>query len=114
MSQDMNAAQVNYSIGQDRSWEKEIILKSVSNSEWVIIPEKIKIIDVTVSFTGGASGKIQTSTDLVDTVKNGSPVAIDWPFGTVNTDQSKSCKPVTAMRAVQETSGEMKLTMRVH
>jgi hypothetical protein len=114
MYQDMNAAQVDYSIGQDRSWEKQIILKAVSISDWIIIPEKIKIIDVTVSFTGGASGKIQTSTDLVDTVKNGSPVPIDWPFGTVSSDQSRSCKPVTAMRAVQEAAGEMKLTMRVH
>jgi hypothetical protein len=114
MTEKMNTAQTFYSIGQDRSWEKEIILNTLGESKWIIIPEKIKVIDVTVSFSGGASGKMQTTTDLVDRIKNGSPVIIDWPFGIVNSNISKSCKPVSAMRAVQASAGIMKITMRAH
>ena len=108
----MNATQTDYSIGQDRSWESELNLSAPGNSEWVIIPEKIQKISVTVSFTGGATGKIQTTTAKVDTILNGSPVVIDWPFGTVSTNQSKVCMPVSGMRAVQIGSGTMKVTMR--
>lgn len=97
----MNAAQTDYSIGQDRSWEAELNLDAPGNSEWVIIPEKISGISVTVSFTAGATGKMQTTTAKVDTILTGSPVAIDWPFGTVATNQSKVCRPCSGMRAVQ-------------
>lgn len=108
----MQAAQTGYSLGQDRSWEFEINLSAAGFSEWVIIPEKIKGISVTASFTGGASGKVQTSTDPVAVVKTGSPIAIDWPFGEVDINMSKSCRPVSGMRAVQIGTGTMKLTLR--
>lgn len=108
----MQAAQTGYSIGQDRSWEFEVNLEAAGESEWIIIPEKIKIISVTVSFTGGASGKVQTTTDRVDVVVNGSPVPIDWPFGVIDVNVSKSCRPVSGMRAVQVGTGTMKLTVR--
>ena len=108
----MNAAQTEYSIGQDRSWEYEINMDTPGNSEWVIIPEKIRLISVTISFQGGASGKMQTSTDKVDTIKTGSPVSIDWPFGEVNTNQTKVCKPCSGIRAVQINTGIVKITLR--
>ena len=108
----MNTAQPDYSIGQDRSWEAEINLSAPGNSEWVIIPEKIQKISVTVSFTSGATGKIQTTTAKVNTILNGSPVVIDWPYGVVSTNQSRVCMPVSGMRAVQIGSGTMKMTMR--
>lgn len=108
----MNASQTGYSIGQDRSFEIEINLTSAGNSEWIIIPEKIRFISVTVSFTGGATGKIQTTTDKVDTIRNGSPIAIDWRFGEVTNNRTEVCKPVSGLRAVQIESGTMKVTIR--
>jgi len=108
----MNATQTDYSLGQDRAWEKKIELSSPGESEWIIIPEKVKFIPVTVSFTGGATGKMQTSTDLVYDIKTGSPVPIDWPYGLVAINQTKVCLPVAGMRAVQVGTGTMKVTMR--
>lgn len=111
-SLNMDAAQTNYSIGQDRSWEKEVVLDSAGSSVWVIIPEKTRLISVTVSFAGGAEGKVQTSTDLVDVVKNGFPVAVDWPFGYVSGNRTEVTKVVSAIRAVQRLSGTMTMTLR--
>lgn len=112
MSEDMNVSQTGYSIGQDRSFEKEIELSAPGNSNWINIPEKIFGISVTISFTGGASGKIQTSTDLIYTIQTGTPVPVDWPFGVVSETISKRCRPVSGMRAVQVAAGTMKVTMR--
>ena len=107
----MVATQTDYSIGQERSYEAEINLNAAGNSDWIIIPERIKFISVTVSFTG-ATGKIQTTTDKVNTIINGSPVAIDWPFGTISTNQTKVCRPCSGIRAVQVGAGTMKVTLR--
>lgn len=112
MLKKMNTSQTGYSIGQARSWEDEINLDSPGESEWIIIPEKINIITVTISFSAGASGKVQISTDKIDTIENGIPIAVDWPFGVVSTNQSKSCRPVAGMRAVQVGTGTMKMTLR--
>lgn len=110
--ENMEVAQINTGYQRQVAFEKEINLTGVSVSNWIIIPDQIQKIDVTISFSGGATGKIQTSTDKVNVVKTGSPVLIDWPFGTVSENIARACKPVTAMRGVQETSGDMKLTMR--
>lgn len=107
----MVATQTDYSIGQERSYEKEVNLNSAGNSDWIAIPERIRHISVTVSFVG-ATGKIQTTTDPVDTIRNGTPVAIDWPFGIVSTNQTNVCKPCSGIRAVQVGAGTMKITLR--
>jgi len=68
---------------------------------------------VTVSFTGGATGKVQTTTDPLGTVKNGTPDPVDWSIGTVaSTTQDSLNGAVTAFRAVQESAGTMKMTAR--
>lgn len=108
----MVASQTDYSIGQERSYEKEIVLTAPGNSDWIIIPERIKFISVTVSFLSGASGKIQTTTDLIDTIKNDSPIAVDWPYGTVSTNQTRVSRPCSGIRFVQIGTGTMKVTMR--
>lgn len=108
----MNTSQTGYSIGQARSWEYEINLNSPGESEWIIIPEKINTIDVTISFTGGATGKMQTSTDKVDIIENGSPVPIDWDFGIISDNRSEGCDPVAGIRAVQIAAGTMRVSIR--
>ena len=108
----MGATQTDYSIGQERSYEYEINLDAPGNSDWIIIPERVRHISVTVTFESGATGKIQTTTDRVDTIRNGNPVAIDWPFGIVSTNQTKVCRPCSGIRAVQVGAGTMKVTLR--
>lgn len=108
----MNVAQTGYSLGEQRGWEFELTLNSPGMSDWIIIPEKINNISVTLDFSGGSSGYVQTTTNRVDTVLNGSPVAIDWPFGIINVKQSEKCKPATAIRAVQVNSGQLSMSVR--
>ncbi len=108
----MREAQILHGKGEWPSFEYEILLSAAGESDWVLIPDKIRSISVTLSFTGDASGKIQTTTDGVNTVKNGSPTECDWPFGEVNSISSQVCRPVTAMRAVMSGTGTLKVSMR--
>lgn len=108
----MNVAQTGYSSGQERSYEQTLVLISPGNSDWIKIPERIKNVTVQLIFTGGATGKMQTTADVVNIIDTGSPNPDDWPFGTVSTNQSKVCRPVSGIRAVQETSGTMQVNIR--
>ena len=112
MAEKMNVVPVNNGNQGFTAWEHEISLIAPGNSAWVLIPDQINRIDVTLSFTGGSSGKMQTTTEKIDTIKNGLPIAIDWPFGSIDVSRSESCKPVSAIRAVQEAAGTMKVTIR--
>ena len=108
----MVTAQADYSIGQDRSWEKTIRLFAPGTSSWLIIPEKIGGITVTISFTDGASGKVQTASDQNLTINAGEEIAVNWPFGVVNNLTAKRLNPVSAVRIVQINPGTMKMTLR--
>jgi len=108
----MNVAQTNYSLGQPRAWEIEINLNAPGNSDWIIIPEKVQNISATVSFQDGGTGKIQTSTDTVYEIENDNFIAVDWPWSEISTTLQKTCKPPTAIRAVQINAGKMKVTFR--
>lgn len=110
--QDMDVAQVNTGYQQEVSFQKEIELTAIGISDWIIIPDQIQLISVTVSFSGGAAGKMQTTTNLVHIVKTGNPVPIDWDFGVISEARSERCKPVTAMRAEQTSPGVMSVSMR--
>jgi len=94
------------------AFEYEVSLASVTTSDWILIPDDVKAIQMTLSVGGGGKGKVQFSTDNVDTVKTGSPIAIDWPAGEVAVNTADSAKPATAFRLNQTFAGTTKLTLR--
>lgn len=96
------------------AYEVELNLISPGNSPWVLIPEDVASISVTISFSDGGRGKIQTTTDIIRRVKedNGT-IPVDWALGVVNDTIQDAVVPVTAIRVVQTSStGTTKLTMR--
>jgi len=97
---------------QEFAWEIEVSLSSVANSDAILIPDGVGNISCTVSVAGGASAKVQTSTDALDTIINGSPVWIDWDAGAVDVNTQGACEPVTAIRLAQTVAGTSKLTLR--
>ena len=110
--QDMDVVPVNTGYQRDVCFQKEITLMEDGTSDWIVIPDQINDISVTISFTGGAAGKVQTTTDSLFVIKNGSPYPVDWPYGVVNYLFKDSCYPVSGMRIIQIGSGTMRMTMR--
>jgi hypothetical protein len=111
-AQNFDVSQINTGDARKVAWEKEIDLVAPGNSDWLLVPDEVQGLTVTLSFTGGGSGKVQSTTDKVDTVKTGSPVAVDWPLGEVSSSTQDFCLPVTAIRAVQINAGTLKMTAR--
>lgn len=90
--------------GQGRdplSWEYEGSLVAPGVSPWILIPDRTLKVAITLSFSGGGTAKVQTTTNKVITVQTGSPVAVDWDHGTVSTIIQDSCDPCTAIRVEQ-------------
>ena len=112
--QELQQAQILSGDERMPAWEIEVNLSAAGNSDWYLIPDKVDNISVTVSFTGGATGKVQTCTDKVDVIKNGTPVPVDWPFGLVAITTQKACWPPSGIRAVQVGAGTMKLSIRAN
>lgn len=109
---ELNQAQILHGDEHWPSFEGEITLIAPGVSDWILIPDKIQNVSITLSFTAGASGKVQTTTDEVWTVKTGVPIAVDWPFGEVGNNRTEICNPVSGIRAVQIETGTMKVTLR--
>ena len=96
---------------KNEAWEYSEELTSAVNGDTVIIPEDVKNIAVTLVITAG-SGKVQTTTDLLDTVLSGTGVTwVDWDKGLVSLTTQDTVFPVTAHRVVN-VSGITKLIMR--
>ena len=94
--------------------EMELSLSSPGNSQWIIIPLGVTQIAVTISFTDGGRGKIQTTTDIIRRVKeNDGVIPVDWELGVVVDTIQDSVIPVTALRLVQTSDpGSSKITVR--
>jgi hypothetical protein len=87
-------------------WEyKETLGSQDTYGNTVLIPGGVKNVSVTISFVGGSAGKIQTSTDTIDTLQNGTPVWVDWPEGDVSVNTSDRCAPPSAIRVYQTVAG---------
>lgn len=111
-----NPVQVCAGYDNVNAYEEELNLSSESNSHWVMVPEDVSSISVTISFTGGGRGKVQTSTDLFRKVQSGSLeiVPVDWSLGVVEDTIQDQVVPVTALRLVQTSSGgACKLSIRM-
>jgi len=93
--------------GQGRvAFEAECELASIANGPWILVPDEIQHIAVTFVNTDTAGGKVQTTINIVDDVKNDSGViAVDWDLGEVTEIVQDVCVPVTAIRLVQTTLG---------
>lgn len=94
------------------NYEYEINLNSASTSDWVLIPFGVEKLSCTLSVSGGASAKVQASTDNVQTIKSGTPIAIDWSLGVVSVTTQDAVEKITAIRLVQTQNGSSKLTIR--
>jgi len=96
------------------AYEIEQSLSENGNGSWILIPEDVITIAVSISFTDGGRGKVETTTDIVSNVKNDiGVVPVDWALGVVNDTIQDSVIPVTAIRLVQTSlTGSSKLTVR--
>jgi hypothetical protein len=94
------------------AYEIEVDLAAAGDSAAVIIPSGVKGLVVTLSFASSGSGEVQTTTDLVYTVKTGTPIWAIWPSGEVSSTTSKECAPVSAVKLTQIHSGTAKMTIR--
>jgi hypothetical protein len=94
--------------------EMELSLSSTGDSQWIIIPLGITQIAVTISFSSGGRGKIQTTTDIIRRIKdNDGIIPVDWSLGVVNNTIQDSVIPVTALRLVQTSeTGSSKISVR--
>ena len=111
---DMQQAQILHGDERWPAFESSIEKDTFGVSEWVLIPDKVQNVSITITFTGGATGTVQTSTDKVDTIKTGVPLAISWPFGVVGVDTQKACYPPSAIRIFQIAAGTMAMTIRAN
>jgi hypothetical protein len=99
--------------GDGLSWEAEVSLTGVGGSDWIIVPDKVESVLVTVSFTGGAKGWVESTTDSLDTIKTGGVITpIVWKYGEVFVDTGTVLYPVRALRLFQTFAGGSKLTLK--
>ena len=108
----MDAAPINEGSQSHFAYEKEINLAAGGASANIIVPDEILGIAVTVSFSGGGTGYIETTTDLISKIKAGTAVWVAWDLGTVGVTKQDTCVPVSGIRATQVHAGTMKATFR--
>ena len=94
------------------AFEAEAVLASAGASDFVLIPSDVQSVSATLSFTGGASGFVEATTDKIETIRNGSPVWLMWSKGQVSSTTQDSAYPPSAIRAVQVGSGTTLLSVR--
>jgi len=109
---EMNVARVKDGGVKRFAFEYEQILSGAGNGDWILIPDDIFDISVTVAPTT-CTAKVQLTTDKISEVKTGTPTAIDWDAGLVGSNSEDVFYPVTAIRLVQAGIGSSKLKVRV-
>jgi hypothetical protein len=109
----MDVAPINVGNQSNFAFQKTVNLAAGGNSPWIILPDEIKSFSVTVSFTGGGTGYVETTTDALETVQSGTGIiGKTWDVGTVGTTTQGAALPCTAVRAVQVNAGTMKMSVR--
>jgi len=76
-----------------------------------LVPAGVKMLACTVKPTT-ASGKVQVTTDILETVMNGTITWVDWDEGDVSVTTQGACYPPTAFRLSQTGAGATVLTVR--
>lgn len=98
----------------DLAWQASDALAGAGNGKAIIIPDGVNTVAVTVVPSGGASAKVQATTDLINLVEqeSASVVWVDWDAGLVSANTQDYCVPVTAIRLVQSGAGASTLSVR--
>ena len=94
------------------AFEYEQTLSGLSTGEAILIPSDISRLSVTLSFSGGAGGYVEATTDKVEKILTGTADYKQWPKGTVSTITQDSCFPPSGIRAVQTAAGILKMSLR--
>ena len=102
------------SVGRDRkfAYEQEVSLIGVGNSDWILIPEDVNSIAVSLLVSGGGKGKVQATTNSIADVIADNATGIDWDFGEVSVNTQDVGFPPTAIRLVQTFAGTVSLKVR--
>jgi hypothetical protein len=69
-------------------FELESNLAAADTGDIILVPSDINSVSVTVSFTGGASGYVEATTDTLERIKNGTAEYVVWNSG-VESDGSE-------------------------
>ena len=112
-SKDMQVVTIP-AVGRDRqfAYEQEVSLSAISNSDWIVIPEDVNSVAVTLIVAGGGKGKVQATTDSIADVVADNATGIDWDFGEVDANTQDVAMPPTAIRLVQTFAGSVSLKVR--
>ena len=94
------------------SYEMELSLSAIGNSQWIIIPVRTPLIACTLEVSNNAKGKIQATTDIISRIKDGSAVGIDWDIGESFFNAQDLCEGASAIRLVQTLPGNTKISVR--
>lgn len=102
------------SVGSEKifAFEEEVTLEAADTGDDVLVPDDVRGIALSLSFTGTATGKIEFTLSKVNTVQAGDGIWQDWDEGDI-TDQATTTAylvPVTAFRVVM-TGGTGTVTM---
>jgi hypothetical protein len=114
--QNMEVAPLNSGYQRQVAFQKKITLDIKGVTPWVLIPDQVVSVQVTVEFTGGASGNVEATTELIEEIKNENVMdGVQWDLGEVSTRSQDTASPPTAIRGVmtqQGVNGTMIITMR--
>lgn len=80
--------------------EAEETLPAPGVTDWYLVPFESTSVSCMVDCTAGGSGRIQTTNDTYENIKNGTAVSEDWPYGNVSSTSTLKCDGVKAVRAV--------------
>ena len=110
----MDVAPINIGDQKSVAFEYQEILTAPGDGVSVLLPDEIRWFSTTMSFTGGATGKIQWTTDLVSVVKSGAGITWEDSWWGEADETYTDLYPgvLTAIRIVQTGAGTMKVTMR--
>lgn len=89
----------------DPAFEYSETLRALGNTKKILIPMTCNTVSVSLSFTGGAKGKVQACIDLLDNIRAGTETWVDWPDGEISTAMQATCNPPASIRAVMTDAG---------
>ncbi len=94
-----------------QSYEFAEELSTPGGGKWVLLPTSIRQAGVTLSFESGGSGYIEATTEPIDVLRTGSPIAEAWPAGTVNATTQHILICASAVRQVN-VGGKSRMSIR--
>jgi len=85
----------------EKSWYHEETLSSPGNGRWVLKPNGTDGMGCTLLISSG-SGKLQATTDSLDSIYADTATAVDWDLGMVSGTSQDVAIQITAVRQVNE------------